>query len=755
MSNAKNIERNRLDYLLTDTMPVELTELFSYSQFYDFLFSRQKEVDRLVRDMKLQKDRNKEIPFIKGDNWGNWATIPLKYGIMKGINVTRMLNLVQPMAALHMYFFVSCYQKEILDQLKQNACFSLRYHSQNNNLCYRSKKKKVSSYFWKTSKKINRAVLQQTGMFFKIRNYYSIVDFTGSRQWRTCNFRYRYFAKADYKSCFDSIYTHAFKWCITKDTVDSKNAANSNLNIAIDRILQNINGHSSNGVIIGPEFSRMIAEVLLGHIDKEVKYELEGMGLRLGRDYRIFRFVDDLFIFSNNPEDQDRILDTMGRVSQKYLLQLNESKCVKTTTPVVLSTWIGECRELAAQISELFFRKSEVAENKGPLVKNRNVQITRMMEDFVDLIKAHPREEHHIVSFILSTLLNNISNKKDGYTLFDKNTIKTKPYMLLELAMYFYSFCPSFESTRKILSMLVYMNDELHFKSNKNKKVDAEEYHHKKLVALIRRYAFIFEKGNLNDLVNWFVFFYEYQISLKSGTEKVLEEKLEREDNPLLWASYLIYSRYYDGYHKQIVERINDLLANKLDELRSNEITMQEQFWYVLVFGNCPYISDELQKEISSLIERLHSEDPLEQMKREIVTAVDKALQENISDDVKIELEKFKVLLQQPSFSEQLMDMKKSIVDKMNKARTDRNTIQQIRESCFGKLQRPKKLTFSERANNLIYEFLSQSKRNLFFNWDYYCIDVTKQMTFRTSRMTDFKPHRKKANDVGVGSLDG
>lgn len=751
MSNAKNIERNRLDYLLTDTMPVELTEFFSYSQFYDFLFSRQKEVDRLVRNMKLQKDRNQEIPF-NGGEWGNWATTPLKYGIMKGINGTRVLNLVQPMAALHMYFFVSCYQKEILDQLKQNACFSLRYHSQNNNLCYRSKKKKVSSYFWKTSKKIDRAVLQQTGMFFKIRNYYSIVDFTGSRQWRTCNFRYRYFAKADYKSCFDSIYTHAFKWCITKDTVDSKNAANSNLNIAIDRILQNINGHSSNGVIIGPEFSRMIAEVLLGHIDKEVKYELEGMGLRLGKDYRIFRFVDDLFIFSNNPEDQDRILDTMGRVSQKYLLQLNESKCVKTTTPVVLSTWIGECRELAAQISELFFRKREVAENKGPLVKNRNVQITRMMEDFVDLIKAHPREEHHIVSFILSTLLNNISSKKDGYTLFDKNTIKTKPYMLLELAMYFYSFCPSFESTRKILSMLVYMNDELHFKANK--KVDAEEYHHKKLVALIRRYAFIFEKGNLNDLVNWFVFFYEYQISLKSGTEKLLEEKLEREDNPLLWANYLIYSRYYDGYHKQIVERINDLLANKLDELRSNEITMQQEFWYVLVFGNCPYISAELRSEMSTIIKWLYREDPWEQMKREILPAVDLALQENISDDVKIELVKYKTLLHKPTFSEQLMGMKKSIVDKMNKARTDKNTKKKIQESCFGKLQKPKELTFSQRANNLIYEFLSQSKGNLFFNWDYDSIDLTKQMTFRTSRMTDFKPYRKKGNDEGVGSLD-
>jgi hypothetical protein len=90
----------------------------------------------------------------------------------------------------------------------------------------------------------------------------------------------------------------------------------------------------------------------------------------------------------------------------------------------------------------------------------------------------------------------------------------------------------------------------------------------------------------------------------------------------------------------------------------------------------------------------------------------------------------------------------------MNIARTDKNTVKKIKESCFGKLQKPKELTFSQRANNLIYEFLSQSKGNLFFNWDYYCIDLTKQMTFRTSRMTDFKRYRNKGNDEGVGSLD-
>lgn len=57
--------------------------------------------------------------------------------------------------------------------------------------------------------------------------------------------------------------------------------------------------------------------------------------------------------------------------------------------------------------------------------------------------------------------------------------------MLLDLAMYIYSFCPCFEHTQKLISMIVYMDDELHFSK--------DELNHKKLINLIRRYSFVFE----------------------------------------------------------------------------------------------------------------------------------------------------------------------------------------------------------------------------------------------------------------------
>ena len=117
MGKSYNIERNRLDYLLTDIMPVEVSELFSFGKFYEYILSRQNEIDDIIHKMRESKAKNSETPF--SGNWGTWASTPLKYSILKGTNGTRELNLVQPIAALNMYFFIECYQKEILMILKK------------------------------------------------------------------------------------------------------------------------------------------------------------------------------------------------------------------------------------------------------------------------------------------------------------------------------------------------------------------------------------------------------------------------------------------------------------------------------------------------------------------------------------------------------------------------------------------------------------------------------------------------------------
>lgn len=662
MEHSNNIERNKIDYLLTDIMPVEISELFSYGKFYEFLLENQRELDSIVDDIMKTKSQGVKLPF----NGGAWASTPLKYNILKGMDGSREINLTQPISALNIYFFIECYQKEILSFLENNSYFSLRYHRKNNDLFYKRRTNRLTEYFAKTSRKIDKSVLQQTGAYFKIHKYNSVSSFTNSRLWQQCNFKYKYFAKVDYKSCFDSIYTHAYKWIIERNTIDSKEAKNSNLFIVIDRILQNINGKSSNGVIVGPEFSRMVAEILLQHIDKEILQTLQSKGLVVSKDFRIFRYVDDIYIFANTPIVIDTVIKTIELTAQKYLLHLNEFKYYTTETPVVLNNWIEKTRVFADKISDLFFKKRELHEKKEELdylVKNGYISLDRLKNEFSLLMTEFPKDRRFIVSYILSTLLNNISNKKDGYKLFDKD--KTgRAYIFLELALFAYSFCPCFDHTQKILSMIVYFDDELKFKN--------EDTNHKKLLALIRRYSFIFEQANLNDICNWFVFFYEYKISLLRHSEDIIFEKIVDENNPILWANYLIYSRYSNSYNAFVLTELEKVVDINITQMIPFEPLLQKEFWYVLIYCNCPYLSQSLKAKLQNKI---------------------------------------------------------------------------------GELQRSGTAP-SDRANNLVYEFLNKNQSNLFFYWGYYRFNTCKQLTYRTYQRTLFKQYKNRKSIELYGSLD-
>lgn len=595
MAKYMNIERNKLDYILTDIMPVEVSELFSYGKFYEFLLDHQKELNNIVGEMLKLKAKGK-ILFLDG----KWSSTPLKYNILKGVDGFREINLVQPISALNIYFFVECYQKEILDYLENNNCFSLRYHRKNDDLYYKRKTNRQTEYFVKTSKKMDKSILQQTGAYFKLYKFNSVSSFTNSKLWKQCSFKYKYFAKVDYKSCFPSIYTHTYKWIIERNTIDSKDAKNSNLFIIIDRILQNINGKSSNGIIVGPEFSRMIAEILLQNVDKEVLQNLQDKGLSLKKDFRIFRYVDDIYIFANSPVDIDNIINMIESTAHKYLLHLNELKSYTTQTPVIMNDWLYKTRIFSDKVADLFYKKSELYESQSInyLVKNRYISLDRLENEFTLLMNEYTKERRFIVSYILSTLLNNISSKKDGFKLFDDGKLN-KAFVILELAFYVYSFCPCLEHSQRMISMLVYFDDELKFKKN--------DETHKHLRNVIRKYSFIFEQANINDICNWFVFFNEYKISLLHNSEDLIFEKVISEDNPILLANYLIYSRYDKKYYSKVLKKVETIIDDNILNMLPCELLLQREFWYVLVFCNCPYISDNLKDILAKKVEELKS----------------------------------------------------------------------------------------------------------------------------------------------------
>ena len=86
-----------------------------------------------------------------------------------------------------------------------------------------------------------------------------------------------------------------------------------------DRLMQRMNYNETNGIVIGPEFSRIFAEVIFQYIDRCVENDLLVKGFRFNIDYECYRYVDDYFFFYNNP-------DVLNAANESYARHLNEYK---------------------------------------------------------------------------------------------------------------------------------------------------------------------------------------------------------------------------------------------------------------------------------------------------------------------------------------------------------------------------------------------------------------------------------------------
>lgn len=591
MNNFK-IERNSLDFILTDSLPYELPELFSLYPFYEFLIERNKDLNEIKQEILREKEKNNYLFD------GQWSTTPLKFKILKGNYEQRTMSLLNPLSILNLYFFIEVFQKELLILLKKNNDFSLRYHTKNSSLYYKGKSKSSVEYFYK-NKRINKSILQQTGIFYKILKYNSINEFTSSKEWNLLNFKYKNYCSIDYKACFDSIYSHSFKWIITKDVIDSKKSNSSNLFVNIDRIAQNINSKSSNGLPVGPEFSRMIAELLLQEIDNLVKLDLQRINIIHHIDYDIFRYVDDIFIFANSDQIIDKIINTYRNVASDFNLNINELKIFRRTTPFINSLWISKTRKLSDSISNIFNKtnKLNTSEDETSLLKNGYLQFDRIMDEIKIIICEYPESKKQIVSYLLSTIYNQVSKKNKSISIFNtKNT--NKALLLIELCFYIFSYHTTYDHAQKLLSIIALISSEVDLINIENLNNNFQK--------IINNYSFIFEVDTISDITNLLIMLNEYKLNLPVSIEKQLENRIIKERNPLHLAVFLIYAQYNRKYSSYIKNIIEDNIKHALDELtHCQEILLNSEFWFILIFINCNLLDESIKSKMRKFISNI------------------------------------------------------------------------------------------------------------------------------------------------------
>jgi hypothetical protein len=157
--------------------------------------------------------------------------------------------------------------------------------------------------------------------------------------------KYPVILMTDIANFFHTIYSHSLPWAVlgkqnVKDVLEAsgkkaeKKALEQHWSNQIDRAIQRGNSRETFGIPVGPDTSRMIAEILLSGIHTNQSLE------SILQDRDGYRLVDDFFIGFDDEVEARRCRDTLRRTLWDYNLHFNETKTgIKRSSAFFDDSW--------------------------------------------------------------------------------------------------------------------------------------------------------------------------------------------------------------------------------------------------------------------------------------------------------------------------------------------------------------------------------------------------------------------------------
>ena len=336
--------------VFSDVLPYELPLIFSNRYFYRFLVRNGIwiEISREGQDtLHWNKTEDKgilgllaiifcrKISEFEGKdslllNVHDLKRIPFVYSIQHKPLKHRFLSLIHPANQIKVVDLYNRYKYPIIYICSKNN-FSIRYPS------------KVACYFYYKDrlhhvlmgKKTDKMEMyfneyENLKTFFSYKRYTNIYKFYEDYRYQRAEKKFSRLLKMDVQNCFDSIYTHSIAWAINggvdiyKDTFEGK--CDGSVGVLWDKMMQEMNYNETNGIVIGPECSRIFAEVIMQYVDQMVEQQLLIKGYRNKVDYECYRYVDDYFFFYNSEAVKVDAEQLFQMYLKEFKLSLSQEK---------------------------------------------------------------------------------------------------------------------------------------------------------------------------------------------------------------------------------------------------------------------------------------------------------------------------------------------------------------------------------------------------------------------------------------------
>jgi hypothetical protein len=307
---------------------------------------------------------------------------------------------------------------------------------------------------------------EQLGSYFVYKKYRNIHRFFESYKYHRSEKKYNAMVQIDVSKCFDSIYTHSLPWSVLGKAQTKFSIEESKRTFAgrFDTVMQNLNHNETNGIVIGPEFSRIFAEIILQSVDAELLSRLSGnANLAHKVDYEIFRYVDDFFVFYNDESTQLKVFETLQDVLKTKKLSINTAKIKHYQKPIITEITIAKeriSRLLNAEISPSCDEEPAVDPTKPPTLKLAcAMNSNRLIIRYKAAIKDSSVSYEDLLNYTFAITENKIDKLFQSYIASDKTGRDRKRLLdallaIMEFAFFAYSASPKVNHTIRISRMI-------------------------------------------------------------------------------------------------------------------------------------------------------------------------------------------------------------------------------------------------------------------------------------------------------------
>jgi hypothetical protein len=349
MSSKRRIDIKAAERaLLTDTLPFELPLYFTNANLaiIAFWFRKGRSSSKFYERLLL---------------WPNTAkppgsTIPLKFDIKRDGGSERRLSLAHPKSQHRISLLYLKYDSFITNVCNRSS-ISLRHPS------------RVATYYVdpryaeKAPKDKRVADEDPVGFrdqskwastYFSYRDYSLAHKFFESEEFLELERRYSYLLKLDVARCFESLYTHSIEWAMRGKQFSKEHLSrqSNTFESSFDAAIRHGNWDETHGILVGPEYSRIFAEIILQSADRSISM---GLPSSIG-PHVIKRYVDDYYVFANKSSDLDFIEGLIRKSLLELNLHLNDKKREVLSRPFVSS--VSVARYEVANAIDIFFEKT-------------------------------------------------------------------------------------------------------------------------------------------------------------------------------------------------------------------------------------------------------------------------------------------------------------------------------------------------------------------------------------------------------------